>query len=132
MRSFLHKVENRIRRLMEGRNGSDQLGLTVLVVSLILSFVPYTGLLSLAGLGYCVFRIMSRDTARRQAENQAFLDRTADVRRRFGQWTTRLKNRKEYKYHRCTKCHTLIRLKRGQGERHLKCPRCGQEYTCRT
>ncbi len=132
MRSFLHKIENAFRRMMEGRNGTDQLGVAVLVVSLILSFIPYFGFLSLAGLVYCIYRMMSRNVAQRTAENRAFLERTGNVRRRLSQWTVRMKNRKEYKYHRCTKCHTLICLKRGQGERHLKCPRCGQEYTCRT
>ncbi len=132
MRTFLHKIENGIRRLMEGRNGTDQLGLTALIVSLILSFFPFVKILSLAGLGYGLFRTLSRNIPQRRAENAAFLERTADLRRRTAQWAARMKNRKEYKYHRCTKCHTLIRLKRGQGERRLKCPRCGQEYTCRT
>jgi predicted RNA-binding Zn-ribbon protein involved in translation (DUF1610 family) len=132
MRTFLHKIENGIRRLMEGRNGTDQLGLTALIVSLILSFFPFVKILSLAGLGYGLFRTLSRNIPQRRAENAAFLERTANLRRRTAQWAARMKNRKEYKYHRCTKCHTLIRLKRGQGERRLKCPRCGQEYTCRT
>ena len=132
MRSFLHKIEIAVRRLMEGRNGPDSLGLTVLVVSLIMSFIPFFNLLSLAGLGYGLFRMLSRNIGQRQAENKAFLEKTENLRRRTAQWTARVKNRKEYKYHRCTKCHTLIRLKRGQGERHLKCPRCGQEYTIKT
>ncbi len=132
MRTFLHKIENGLRRMMEGRNGSDQLGLAALVAALILSFVPYMQFVSLAGLSYSIFRMMSRNVGKRRAENQAFLDRTENLRRRVGQWTARLKNRREYKYHRCSKCHTLIRLKRGQGECRRKCPRCGQEYTCRT
>ena len=132
MRSFLRKLEIALRRLMEGRNGSDQMGMTALIISLILSFVPYMQLLSLAGLGYSIFRLMSRNTAARQAENRAFLEKTEKVRIGAKQWTARMKNRKEFKYHRCTRCHTLIRLKRGQGERHLKCPRCGQEYTIKT
>ena len=47
MRSFLRKLEIALRRLMEGRNGSDQMGMTALIISLILSFVPYMRLLSL-------------------------------------------------------------------------------------
>ena len=132
MRAFLHRIENGIRRMMNGRNGSDQLGLTILIASLVLSFFPFVKILSLAGLGYCVFRMMSRNITLRQAENKAFLEKTANLSLRASQWKTRMKNRKEYKYHRCSKCHTLIRLRRGQGERHLKCPRCGQEYTCKT
>ena len=132
MKTWLQKLENTFRRMMEGRYGSDQMGFALLAASLVLSLFPYTGLLGMAGLGWSVFRMMSRNIARRQAENRLFLEKTEPVRIRTGQWIVRMRNRKEYKYHRCTKCHTLIRLKRGQGERHLKCPRCGKEYTCRT
>ncbi len=132
MRAFLHRLETAIRRLMEGRNGSDALGMTALGASLILSLLPAMGLISLAGLGYSVFRMMSRNITQRQAENRVFLAKTAGARKGVRQWAARVKNSREDKYHRCTKCHTLIRLKRGQGERHLKCPRCGQDYTIRT
>ena len=132
MRTWIQRLENAFRRMMTGRNGCDRLTFATLAASLVLSFFPYTGYLGAAGLGYAVFRMMSRNIVRRQAENRLFLDKTAGLRRRTGQWAVRMKNRKEYKYHRCKNCRTLIRLRRGQGERHLKCPRCGHEYTCRT
>ena len=132
MKAWLQRLENAFRRVMEGRYGGDQLGLVLLAASLVLSLFPYTGLLSAAGVGWSAFRMMSRNIVRRQAENQLFLEKTAPVRVRAVQWAARMRNRKEYKYHRCAKCHTLIRLRRGQGERHLKCPRCGQEYKIRT
>ena len=132
MKAWLQRLENVLRRVMEGRYGSDPLGFALLAASLVLLLLPYTGILSMAVVGYSVFRMMSRNIERRAAENQLFLEKTAPVRKRAGQWAVRMRNRKEYKYHRCTKCHTLIRLKRGQGERQLKCPRCGQEYKIRT
>ena len=132
MRIWLQRLANAYRRAMAGRYGGDQLGAALLAASLALSLFPYTGLLSMAGLGYSVFRMMSRDIGRRSAENRRFLEKTGPLFRRAGQWAARMRNRKEYKYHRCANCRALIRLKRGQGECKRKCPRCGQEYTCRT
>jgi len=128
MKNFLSNLSAGFQKWMTGRNGSDPLGLCVLGASLILSFLPGASLLSLAGLGYCIFRMLSRNVARRQEENAVFLTRTEGVRRKLRQFIARQKNRREYKYFRCAQCRTLIRLKRGQGHLHGKCPRCGREY----
>ena len=119
-------------RMMKGRYGSDRLGIVILAVSLVLLLIPYTWFPGLALGGWALFRMMSCNIVLRQAENRLFLEKTASVRMRAGQWAARMRNRKEYKYHRCAKCRALIRLKRGQGECKRKCPRCGQEYTIRT
>ena len=132
MKTWLQRIENAFRRLMEGRYGIDQLGCALLAVSLVLSLSPYLGFLSMVGLGFSLFRIMSRDMDRRQDENRRFLEKTEPLRVRTGQWIVRLGNRKEYKYHRCTNCRARIRLKRGRGDRRMKCPRCGQIYDIRT
>ena len=121
-----------MRRMMKGRYGNDRLGIVILAVSLVLLLIPYTWFPGLALGGWALFRMMSCNIVLRQAENRLFLEKTASVRMRAGQWAARMRNRKEYKYHRCAKCRALIRLKRGQGECKRKCPRCGQEYTIRT
>ncbi|MFR2561823.1 MAG: hypothetical protein ACLS8R_03295 [Anaeromassilibacillus sp.] len=68
-----------LRRFMIGRYGPDQLGVALLIVYLILIFfAPLTGLwifrlLALAVLILCLFRMLSRNTARRYQENLKFL-----------------------------------------------------------
>ncbi len=128
MKNFFGNLAAAYQRWMIGRNGPDALGLCALAVSLILSFIPGGHLLSLAGLAYCIWRMLSRNVARRREENGAFLAKTAGIRTKLRQFANRQKNRKEYKYFRCPKCKTLIRLKRGQGTVHGKCPRCAEEY----
>ncbi len=128
MKQFFSNLAAAFQKWMTGRNGSDQLGLCVLVAALILSFIPGLTIVSLAGLGYCIWRMLSRNTAKRREENTAFLAKTAGIRQKIRQFFTRQKNRREYKYFRCAQCKTLVRLKRGQGHVHGKCPRCGKEY----
>ena len=68
-----------LRRFMIGRYGPDPLGVALLIVYLILIFfAPLTGLwifrlLALAVLILCLFRMLSRNTARRYQENLKFL-----------------------------------------------------------
>ena len=128
MKNFFGNLAASIQKWMIGRNGSDALGLCAWAVSLVLSFIPGARLFSLAGLVYSIWRMMSRNVSRRREENAAFLAKTAGIRTKIRQFVNRQKNRKDYKYFRCSKCKTLIRLKRGQGAVHGKCPRCSEEY----
>ena len=84
--------------------------------------------LGLATLIYTLFRMFSRNTARRTAENAWFWNRSAKLRTAFSQARVRFKNRKEYKYFRCPKCHAWLKLKRGSGEGTLTCGKCKHAF----
>ena len=94
-------------------------------------FIPYAWFLSYLGLAtliYTIFRMLSRNTARRTAENAWFWNKTAKLRTSFSQARVRFKNRKEYKYFRCPKCHAWLKLKRGAGEGTLTCGKCKHAF----
>ena len=82
----------------------------------------------LALLIYTLFRMFSRHTARRTAENAWFWNRTAKLRTSFSRARVRFQNRKEYKYFRCPKCHAWLKLKRGSGEGTLTCGKCKHAF----
>ena len=132
--NFWEKVKQSLRSFMMGRHGADQLGMFTLIAGLVLSLLAsFTniGLFSLLGLAlyvWTLFRMFSRNTAKRAAENQAFMQWFSKVSTKVRQFIQRQKNRREYKYFRCAHCRALIRLKRGQGKVHGKCPRCQTEY----
>ena len=71
------KIKLSLARFMQGRYGADSLGRFLVWVALILyvlgMFIPYVGglfsFLGLATLIYTLFRMFSRNTARRTAEN---------------------------------------------------------------
>lgn len=135
MQAFFERVKQAIRRFMTGRHGADQLSLTLLITGIVFSLLySMTGfglfnLLNLVCYVLCLYRIFSRDNNKRNAENLKFLNATAGVRKEARAFINRQKNRKDYKYFRCPKCHALIRLRRGTGEVRVHCPRCGESFS---
>ncbi len=121
-------------RLMQGRHGSDQLSrflLWVAVILYVLAIVPalwFTMYLGLGILLWVLFRTFSRNSARRYAENAKYLQWTAKLRTERSQGRVRLQNRKEYKYLRCPKCKSWLKLKRGAGEGTLTCGNCKHAF----
>lgn len=134
---FFAKIKAALMRFMAGRNGVDNLGYAALWTGLILSLVDMflgTGLLSLAGNAlyiYSLFRIFSRNTGKRMAENNRYVQWRYGFETKVKQFIQRLKNSKEYKYVHCPQCKVLIRLKRGKGERMVRCPKCQTEFSAK-
>ena len=89
-------------------------------------------ILSMALYIYTVFRIFSRKRYARQKENERFLTAYGSIVTKIRQFFMRLKLRKEYKYFKCEKCRTLIRLRRGGGEKTVVCPKCGHTFQKKT
>lgn len=133
-----YKIKAAIAQFMSGRNGLDNLGYTALWSGLICSLLDtflMTGLLSLLGTAlymYAVFRLFSRNVYKRQAENQRFVQWSSGLTTKAKQFFLRLKNSKEYKYVHCSQCRTLIRLKRGVGERSVTCPKCHNAFNVKS
>ena len=119
---------------MYGRYGSDQLGRALLYVSIALLFLAYaTGFglfftLSIAGYAVAIFRIFSRNHARRAQENALYLQRTQRLRTEIRQARVRFRNRKQFKYFRCPKCRARLRLTRGCGEKTVICRNCSYTF----
>lgn len=133
--TMLQKIREALTRFMQGRYGADALGRFLVWAALAFyvlgMFVPHAGVLTLLGLAtliYTLFRMFSRNTARRTAENAWFWNKTSKLRTSFSQARVRFKNRKEYKYFRCPKCHAWLKLKRGAGEGTLTCGKCKHAF----
>lgn len=137
MRNFLEKMAWKMERWMEGRNGLDDLarhlyylGFALLVISLF----DRTGLISLLAMIviiYAMFRAFSKKLDKRQAENAAYMAKTAGIRRRLAQYRLRFSERKQYRFVKC-KCGVTLRVKRGQGTKEIICPKCQQHMTVNT
>ncbi len=128
------RIKMALASFMQGRNGVDNLGWHALWTGLILSLVSsFFGsmLLSLAGnvlYFYAIFRMLSRNVAKRQAENQRYVQFTSNWQKEVKQFFLRLKGTKEYKYFRCPACKNRLRLRRGCGEKHITCPVCKHQF----
>ena len=133
--SFMQKIREGLARFMEGRHGTDHLGMFTLIAGLILSLVasfariPVLSFLGLALYIITIFRMMSRNHEARMKENQKYLSLTGDIPTKCRQAIKRLKYRKDYKYFKCPNCRVLLRLKRGCGEKEITCVRCGHKFS---
>ena len=133
--SFLTKLRQRFTAFMIGRNGADQLGLATLIAALVLNTLDnflFTGILSLLGLALyalTIFRMFSRNVAKRRAENLKFMTFYEKARKQVMRYWTRLKNIRQYKYFSCPNCKASIRMKRGAGEKQITCPGCRHTFT---
>jgi predicted RNA-binding Zn-ribbon protein involved in translation (DUF1610 family) len=118
---------------MYGRNGADQLGLFTLGAYLVVWLLQLlTGWLALAVVEYLLlfvtlFRMLSRNVARRREENTKFLQATRPVQRRWTTLRSRLRDR-EHRYFKCPNCGQQMRVPRGKGRITVHCRNCGASF----
>ena len=119
---------------MIGRYGTDHLNVALVLFSLILTLV-----LSLFNLGpyvyaaylpmiFAIFRMLSRNIARRRAENDRFLRIWWPIRTKLGNKLRQLKD-KNHRYFRCPACHSTLRVPKGKGKIQITCPKCGERFS---
>ena len=132
--SFWDRFKESVRRFMVGRNGVDELShalvMEELVVILLSLFWP-TSLISLIGMllaVYTLFRIFSRNTAKRRQENDKYIAWRRDFSTTASQSWNRLKNIRKYKYFKCPECHAMLRLSRKVGEVTVTCGKCKHQF----
>lgn len=128
------KIKTAIANSMIGRHGPDQLSRTSIYVGLamyILSWITKITLFSYIGLAlyvWSLFRMFSRNREKRAAENLKYLSLTQNLRTSLNQAKNRAKNSKEYKYFRCPKCRSYLKLPRGVGEVTVTCGKCRNQF----
>ena len=122
---------------MRGRYGVDDLSRFLLgaaVVLVILNLflrIPLLNTLVIVIFGWIYFRMLSRQYAKRSAENQKFLSlwrKVTGLRSGFGL-------RSDFKTHhvyRCPSCGQKIRVPRGKGKIAITCPKCRHEFIKRS
>ncbi len=128
-----------LRRLMYGRNGSDQLSITLLFTAVIVSLLnvlisflankssaffvylsPLLALLMTVLAVTALARMFSRNISKRQRENKQFLF-----------FKMRLFDRKN-RYFRCPNCKQSMRVPRNRGKINVRCPNCDEKFIRRT
>ena len=126
----MQRIKDGLRRFMTGRNGADELSLTLLIAGLVLSMLSSilrVGLLYILGLaGYvlAIFRMLSRNVQKRYAENVKFKSLWHQAVSSVKQFFIRLKNIRKYKYYKCPQCKARLRLPRKVGEVTVTCGNC--------
>lgn len=127
-----------------GRYGVDGLnraltwlGLVLVVASTFGRFWAPLRYLSLAGLvvmWLAIFRMFSRNIARRQSEYMTYYRLTSGIRKKFNLWKSMFKERNTHKYYKCPKCKAHVRIRKPPKGKNIavRCTKCGEEFIKRT
>ncbi|HBU11719.1 MAG TPA: hypothetical protein DEB31_03000 [Clostridiales bacterium] len=129
---------NWLRRMMYGRYGGDQLTFFLLVLAIAITvaslFIPvaFINYLSLIPLVFGVYRMFSKNIAKRQQENMKYLQ----FRYRLKNWFTgipqKMRDAKKYRYFKCPSCGQKVRVPRGKGKINITCPKCKGKFLRKT
>lgn len=131
---FFSKIGLAARQFMNGRYGPDQLSLHMLILGIVFYVISvltgafWLSLISSVLYIFTAWRMLSRNTAKRAAENSRYTGFYNTARQKIRQWWMRMKNRREYKYFHCPNCHAILRLKRGSGTMHVTCGKCKHQF----
>ena len=87
----------------------------------------WIALAALAVLVWDLFRMFSRNPARRRAENAAFLRLAGPVIRWFKLRRCARRDR-DYCYFTCPHCKQMLRAPKGKGKIHVTCRTCGTVF----
>lgn len=127
-------------KFMQGRYGGDEYGryLSIIAIVLVVISVIFSNLVSIVssitfilGLGlilYCYYRMFSRDTQRRTAENQKYLNNRYQFAVLKQQRKERNAQKADFKFYKCPKCGVLNRIPKGKGKIEVTCPKCGETF----
>lgn len=131
----------RLQRFMIGRYGSDGLNkflsiaaLACLVLSLVLNlfganiFVSILYALGLGLLVYSYFRMLSRNTQKRYAENLAYYNMANRWKNKWKTQRVHFAQRKLYHFYKCPSCRQALRVPRGRGRIEITCPKCHTNF----
>ena len=140
---YFHRIGNAMARFMYGRNGMDQMNLTLIWGSVILDIVALLlarvspvaqTILYYAGLAvwvWVMFRIFSKNLYKRREENSKFMMAFWKLKN----WNSGARARhadKEHKYFTCKNCKAICRVPVGKGKIVITCPKCGSKIHAKT
>lgn len=138
-------MREKLARFFYGRNGMDNFsvflwwaGLILLLLSSILrrpiGEIASSSLwaLSLLCIVFSFFRILSKNRAKRSAENAKYLQIKGRLLNRFRGAKTRYSQRRDYKFFKCPECRSVLRVPRGKGRIYVTCRKCGARFEAKS
>lgn len=81
---------------------------------------------------YMFFRFFSKNRYKRGRENSKYLSVLGKIKSRFRLIKRKFSDRKHFRYYRCKKCKTVMRVPKGKGKIEITCPGCGTKTIKKT
>ena len=145
MKSFFQKIGYKIAAFMYGRYGHDELNTVILVCALVISLASSVvgaipklyyfhlfSLLSTALLVWSIFRMLSKNHAKRRKELNVYLKIKNKPANAIKLHKNKKRDKKTHVYFKCHKCRAVLRVPRGKGSIIVTCPRCGERIEKKT
>jgi len=123
---------------MEGRTGVDHLSMGLLFLSIIITLIgqiigwKWIVILAWFPLGYCYYRILSKNKIKRHQENVLFLRYWYPIQTKMMNQYRQFKARRQYKYYKCKDCGQQLRVPKGKGKIEITCPKCKKSFIRKT
>ena len=131
-------MNNYRKPFFSGRNGADELSVTLVVISVIVFlaapifdekyiqgiFLLLGGILFVLGL----LRSLSTNIGKRRHENQVFLDLFRSETKEEKERRKREEEEKTHAFFRCPQCGKELRVPKGKGKIKIRCPNCSHEF----
>jgi len=137
----MNSFQQRLLTFLRGRYGFDLFsrflfwaGLPLVLLSMFLRTIglpvssAFLWFASLALYAYGVFRVLSKNISRRQAENLRYLRYKSTLTEFFTVRLERFRQRGRYRYFRCPSCRATLRVPRGKGKIQVTCRSCGHKF----
>lgn len=126
-------MREKLQRFMWGRYGNDRYNQFLMIVSLVLLVLSMLGpdilyLPALLMMIYVYYRMFSKQTAKRAAENQRYWQKEMKVRNWFLKKKKEFAQRKDFHIYKCPQCRQKLRVPRGRGRIAIRCRKCGTEF----
>ena len=88
--------------------------------------------IALVLLIWSYFRMFSKNVSKRYQENVRFLALKRKITGPIAKRWAHLKQRKTHVFFKCPSCGQKMRTLKGQGEKHITCPKCHTQFTKKT
>jgi DNA-directed RNA polymerase subunit RPC12/RpoP len=128
-------MKERLRRLMQGRYGVDELSKMMVYASFVVMLVgsfaknPYINLAGFMIIIYSYSRIFSKNQRLRSAQNLKYMQLRDSFLRKISNQIQIMKLSKTYRVYSCPGCKQLVRVPKGKGKVEVKCPKCGTRFS---
>lgn len=132
--SMMYQLNGKMQRFMTGRNGADELGKFISMLTLIflvLSIITNWGIFYWIGLFlifYTYFRMFSRNIPKRYAENQKYVTLRYKAAAKWNLTKKHLAESKTHRFFACPQCRQKVRVPKGRGKICITCPKCKTEF----
>ena len=130
MRNFLQRMAYKFSIFMQGRYGTDELNLALIIASFavaVLAIFPFLRIISPISTIFIIivcFRMFSKNINKRRAELDKYYKVKNKLVSEISLYKKMWNERKTHRYFKCRVCKTVLRVPRRSNKIEVTCPKC--------